>query len=70
MKTALLTTLRFKIAFFIVILLLITASLFSIITVETMNRHIMDEVVERQNHCAKAWRPWRPTAFSPAICWA
>jgi len=47
MKTALHTTLRFKIALFIVILLLITASLFSLITIQAMNRHILDEVVKR-----------------------
>jgi HD-GYP domain-containing protein (c-di-GMP phosphodiesterase class II) len=47
MKTAKLTTVRFKIALFIIILLLVTASLFSIITLQTMNRHILDEVVKR-----------------------
>ena len=47
MKAALHTTLRFKIALYIVILLLVTASLFSLITVQTMNRHILDEVIKR-----------------------
>jgi putative nucleotidyltransferase with HDIG domain len=60
MKTTLLTTLRFKIAFFIVILLLITASLFSIITVETMNRHIMDEVVKRAESLCKSMAALAP----------
>jgi putative nucleotidyltransferase with HDIG domain len=60
MKTTLLTTLRFKIAFFIVILLLITASLFSIITVETMNRHIMDEVIKRAESLCKSMAALAP----------
>jgi len=47
MNTTLLTTVRFKIALFIVILLLVTASLFSLITIQTMNRHILDEVIKR-----------------------
>jgi putative nucleotidyltransferase with HDIG domain len=47
MKAALLTTVRFKIALFIIILLLVTASLFSLITLQTMNRHILDEVIKR-----------------------
>ncbi|HWR73772.1 MAG TPA: HD-GYP domain-containing protein [Nitrospirota bacterium] len=43
----LLPTLRSKIALFIIILLFITASLFSLVTIQTMNRRIMDEVVKR-----------------------
>src|SRR5512134_2750790 len=40
-------TLRSKIALFIIILLLITAALFSLVTIQTMNRRIVDEVVKR-----------------------
>ncbi len=47
MKTALFTTLRFKIALFIIILLSITASIFSLLTVQSMNRHILGEVIKR-----------------------
>jgi len=54
MKIALLTTLRFKIALFIVILLLVTASLFSLITAQTMNRHILDEVIKRAESLCKS----------------
>ena len=54
MRPALHTTLRFKIALFIVILLLITASLFSLITIETMNRHILDEVIKRAESLCKS----------------
>jgi len=60
MKTTLLTTLRFKIAFFIIILLLITASLFSLITIETMNRHIMDEVIKRAESLCKSMAALAP----------
>jgi putative nucleotidyltransferase with HDIG domain len=54
MITALLSTLRFKIALFIVILLLVTASLFSLITVQTMDRHILDEVIKRAESLCKS----------------
>lgn len=54
MRTALHTTLRFKIALFIVILLLVTASLFSLITIQTMNRHILDEVIKRAESLCKS----------------
>jgi putative nucleotidyltransferase with HDIG domain len=54
MKAALLTTVRFKIALFIVILLLVTASLFSLITIQTMNRHILDEVIKRAESLCKS----------------
>jgi putative nucleotidyltransferase with HDIG domain len=60
MKTTLLSTLRFKIAFFIIILLLITASLFSLITVQTMNRHIMDEVIKRAESLCKSMAALAP----------
>jgi len=54
MKTVQLSSLRFKIALFIVILLLVTASLFSLITIETMNRHILDEVIKRAESLCKS----------------
>jgi putative nucleotidyltransferase with HDIG domain len=60
MRTKLLSTLRFKIAFFIVVLLLITASLFSLITVQTMNRHIMDEVMKRTESLCKSMAALAP----------
>ena len=60
MRIKLLTTLRFKIAFFIIILLLITASLFSLITVQTMNRHIMDEVIKRAESLCKSMAALAP----------
>jgi putative nucleotidyltransferase with HDIG domain len=41
------STLRFKIAALIIALLLVTASIFSILTVQIMNRRILDEVVKR-----------------------
>jgi putative nucleotidyltransferase with HDIG domain len=46
-RIVLFPTLRFKIALFIILLLLITASLFSLLTVQTMNRRIVDEVIKR-----------------------
>jgi putative nucleotidyltransferase with HDIG domain len=54
MRTGLFTTLRFKIALFITILLLITASIFSILTIQSMNRHIMDEVIKRTESLSKS----------------
>ncbi len=60
MRTTLLSTLRFKIAFFIVILLLITASLFSLITIQTMNRHILDEVIKRAESLCKSMAALAP----------
>jgi len=54
MRAALFTTLRFKIALFIIVLLLITTSLFSILTVQTMNRHILDEVIKRGESLSKS----------------
>ena len=54
MRATLLTTLRFKIALFIIILLLITASMFSILTIQTMNRHILDEVIKRGESLSKS----------------
>lgn len=52
--TNLFTSLRFKISVFIVVLLLITASIFSVITLQTMNRSIMDEVIKRAESLCKS----------------
>lgn len=60
MKSSLFTTLRFKISFFIVVLLLITASLFSVITMQTMNRHILDEVIKRAESLCKSMAALAP----------
>lgn len=57
---ALFDTLRFKIALFIIVLLLITASLFSILTVQTMNRHILDEVIKRVESLARSTAAMAP----------
>jgi len=45
--TPLFTSLRFKISVFIIVLLLLTASIFSILTLQTMNRNITEEVIKR-----------------------
>jgi putative nucleotidyltransferase with HDIG domain len=54
MKTTLFTTLRFKLALFVVVLLLITAAVFSLLTVRTMNRHILNEVIKRAESLCKS----------------
>lgn len=54
MRTGLFTTLRFKIALFTAILLLVTASIFSVLTVQTMNRHILDEIIKRTESLCKS----------------
>ncbi len=54
MRASLFATLRFKIALFIIILLLITTSMFSILTVQAMNRHILDEVIKRGESLSKS----------------
>jgi len=54
MKTSLRRTLRFKIALFIIILLLVTASIFSLLTIQTMNRYIFDEVLKRAESLSKS----------------
>jgi putative nucleotidyltransferase with HDIG domain len=54
MITALFTSLRFKISVFIVVLLLITASIFSLITLQTMNRQITGEVIKRAESLCKS----------------
>ncbi len=48
------TSLRFKISVFIVVLLLLTASIFSILTLQTMNRNIMEEVIKRAESLCKS----------------
>ncbi len=54
MRAKLFTTLRFKIALFIIILLLITATIFSLLTLQSMNRHIMNEVIKRAESLSKS----------------
>ena len=51
---SLFTSLRFKISVFVVILLLITASIFSMITLQTMNRNILEEVIKRAESLCKS----------------
>jgi putative nucleotidyltransferase with HDIG domain len=51
--TNLVTSLRFKISVFVVFLLLITASIFSVITLQAMNRNIMEEVIKRAESLSK-----------------
>ncbi len=46
--------LKFKIALFITILLLVTASIFTVLTVNTVNRYIMDEVIKRAESLSKS----------------
>ncbi len=47
-------TLRPKIALSIVILLLVTATLFSLLTIQSMNRHILEEVIKRAESLCKS----------------
>ena len=47
-------SLRFKISVFIVVLLLITASIFSVITLQAMKRNIMEEVIKRAESLCKS----------------
>ena len=47
-------SLRFKISVFIVVLLLLTASIFSILTLQTVNRNIMEEVIKRAESLCKS----------------
>lgn len=54
MKIFLHSSLRFKIALFIIILLLLTASIFSLLTIQTMNRQILDEVLKRAESLSKS----------------
>ncbi len=54
MPATLFTTLRFKIALFIIVLLLVTAGIFSFLTVQTMNSRITDEVTKRAEALCKS----------------
>jgi sensor histidine kinase regulating citrate/malate metabolism len=54
MPTTPFTTLRFKIAMFIIVLLLVTAGIFSFLTVQTMNSRITDEVTKRAEALCKS----------------
>ncbi len=53
-RPASLFTLSFKLSLFIVALVLITTLVFSLITVRTMDRHIMDEVMKRAGALGKS----------------
>jgi putative nucleotidyltransferase with HDIG domain len=52
--TRIVTSLRFKISVFVVFLLLVTASIFSLITLRAMNRNIMEEVIKRAESLCKS----------------
>jgi putative nucleotidyltransferase with HDIG domain len=54
MKKFFLTTLRLKIAVLIVILLLVSSSIYSFLTIETMNNYILDEVLKRSESLCKS----------------
>ena len=54
MPTTPFTTLRSKIALFIIVLLLVTAGIFSFLTVQTMNSRITDEVTKRAEALCKS----------------
>jgi putative nucleotidyltransferase with HDIG domain len=54
MPTTTSTTLRSKIALFITVLLLVTAGIFSYLTVQTMNSRITDEVTKRAEALCKS----------------
>ncbi len=54
MINTLLTSLKFKIALSVIVLLLITVSIFTLLTVQTMNRHILDEVIKRAESLCKS----------------
>ena len=54
MPTTPFTTLRSKIAMFIIVLLLVTAGIFSFLTVQTMNSRITDEVTKRAEALCKS----------------
>jgi diguanylate cyclase (GGDEF)-like protein/PAS domain S-box-containing protein len=47
MRATLFTTVRFKISFFIIVLLLITVSTVTLLIVQTMNGHILKEIIKR-----------------------
>ena len=54
MKISFLTTLRFKITLFITTLLLVTATLFTLLTVQTMNRQVMNSLMKRAEALSKS----------------
>jgi len=54
LRPASLFTLSFKLSLFIVVLVLVTTLVFSLITLRTMDRHIMDEVVKRAESLGKS----------------
>lgn len=53
-RSALFSTLRFKITFFIFVLLFITAAIFSLLSVHTMNQHVLQEVIKRAESLSKS----------------
>ena len=54
MKISFLTTLRFKITLFITTLLLVTATLFTLLTVQTMSRQVMNSLMKRAEALSKS----------------
>jgi putative nucleotidyltransferase with HDIG domain len=54
LRPASLFTLSFKLSLFIVVLVLVTTLVFSLITLRTMDRHIMDEVMKRAETLGKS----------------
>ncbi len=54
------STLRFKISLFIAILLIITASLFTILTIQIMNRYMQNEVIKRAEALSKSMAALAP----------
>jgi putative nucleotidyltransferase with HDIG domain len=54
------STLRFKISSFIAILLIITASLFTILTIQIMDRHMQNEVIKRAEALGKSMAALAP----------
>jgi len=54
MKSFLHITLKFKIALFIIILLLVTSSIFSLLAIQAMNQSILNEVLKRAESLSKS----------------
>jgi putative nucleotidyltransferase with HDIG domain len=54
MRKFLHSSLRLKIALFIIILLLLTASIFSLLTIQTMNSQVLDEILKRAESLSKS----------------
>ena len=59
-------TLRPKIALFIVVLLLVTATLFSLLTIQSMNRHILEEVIKGAESLCKSTAALAPYSLLSA----